>query len=74
MEINRSPLKAIRRYCVECSGGNTAEVRRCWAKECPLYPFRKGHKLPKDINSDTGNPHLRAVSGTNANHEGLPTG
>lgn len=38
-----TPLKAIRRYCIECSGDSYNEVRNCPIKECPLYPFRFGH-------------------------------
>lgn len=32
--------QAIRSRCVDCSGFNTAEVRNCTHKECPLYPYR----------------------------------
>lgn len=36
-------LKAIRKYCQSCMGGERAEVERCTAGEkCLLYPFRKG--------------------------------
>lgn len=37
-----SPLKAIRRFCVDCAGGHTCEVRRCEAVSCSLWPFRAG--------------------------------
>lgn len=33
---------AIRAYCVQCQGGEVAEVRRCPALTCPLHPFRMG--------------------------------
>ncbi len=46
-KINRSPLKAIRRHCLECSGGSPNEVRLCPIETCPLYGFRFGHRLPK---------------------------
>ena len=49
MSTNRSPLKAIRAKCIDCSGGNKAEVRLCPSKTCPLWPFRSGHRLPKEI-------------------------
>jgi hypothetical protein len=39
----QSPLRAIRAKCLDCSGGNTAEVCRCEAVKCPLWPFH-GHK------------------------------
>lgn len=49
MSINRSPLKAIRAKCLRCSCGNKAEVRLCTLESCPLWPFRMGHRLPKEI-------------------------
>ena len=35
-------LKAIRRRCIDCSGGSLAEVRACKCVSCPLHPFRMG--------------------------------
>ncbi len=35
-----APLAAIRRKCLDCSGGVREEVTLCPAKECPLHPFR----------------------------------
>lgn len=44
-----SPLKAIRAFCIECSGDSAYEVTRCSSETCPLKPFRFGknpyHKL-----------------------------
>ncbi len=37
-----SPIKAIRANCVDCSGGQVAEVRKCVAVSCALWPFRMG--------------------------------
>lgn len=37
-----SMARAIRKKCLDCSGGLTNEVRDCWAKGCPLYPYRFG--------------------------------
>ncbi len=37
-----SPLKAIKKKCIECFGGSQAEVKRCTGKSCPLYPYRFG--------------------------------
>jgi hypothetical protein len=37
-----SPLRAIRAKCIDCSGGNMAEVRRCTVYRCAVYPFRMG--------------------------------
>ena len=38
----RSPLKAIRAYCLNCGDGTAHEVRRCDRKKCPLWAFRFG--------------------------------
>lgn len=38
----KNPVKAIRAFCMECSGDSTAEVKRCPREVCPLYPFRLG--------------------------------
>jgi hypothetical protein len=31
---------AIRAKCIDCSGGNAAEARRCGMLDCALWPFR----------------------------------
>jgi len=41
-----TPLKAIRRKCLECCAGQRLEVRECLLKTCPLFPFRMGHRPP----------------------------
>ena len=44
--------KAIRLYCIDCSGGNIAEVRKCNIETCPLYPFRmrfRDTKRPRSV-------------------------
>lgn len=38
--ISRS--KAIRLKCLDCCGGNMAEVRKCPATHCPLWRYRMG--------------------------------
>lgn len=38
----KSPLKALRAKCIDCSGGNSAEVRKCTAVFCDLWPYRMG--------------------------------
>ena len=44
----KTPIKAIRAYCVECSGGSTKEVKFCPIKNCPLYPYRMGKRPTLD--------------------------
>lgn len=46
----RSRKKAVREKCIDCSGGIRAEVRRCPATKCPLWPFRMGAEI-----KNTGN-------------------
>lgn len=36
--------KAIRLKCIDCCGGNMAEVRKCPATSCPLWRYRMGHE------------------------------
>lgn len=40
----RTPIKAIRAKCLECSCGQVKEVRLCSVKNCPLYEYRNGHR------------------------------
>jgi hypothetical protein len=37
-----SVLKAIKRRCLDCSGGSKSEVRDCQHVTCDLHPFRPG--------------------------------
>jgi hypothetical protein len=38
----QNPLGAIREKCVDCCCGNAAEVRKCVAVDCALWPYRMG--------------------------------
>jgi len=38
----KGTLKAIRKNCVECQGGNFQAVEDCATSTCPLYIFRMG--------------------------------
>jgi hypothetical protein len=58
-----SPLRAIKTFCIECAGtardavactSNPEDITRMIKPQergdypvCPLYPFRKGHGLPR---------------------------
>ena len=48
-----TPIKAIRAYCIECSGGMTKEVKLCTAEKCPLYPYRMGNRPTVDTDIDS---------------------
>lgn len=48
-DIVHNPLKAIRRHCVECSGGSAKGVGYCTsdgthATRCDLWPYRFGRR------------------------------
>lgn len=47
-----SPMKAIRAKCVDCSGGNQAEARKCTATGCTLWPFRMGKNPMRGYSAD----------------------
>jgi hypothetical protein len=40
--VSLTPIKAIRCQCVECVGFQVAEIPKCTAPLCPLFPFRTG--------------------------------
>jgi len=42
MEKIKSPLKAIRAYCTDCSGNSVSERKNCVIEDCAIYPFRNG--------------------------------
>lgn len=44
--MNITPLKAIKKHCLECSGFEKKQVRECVIRDCDLYVYRQG-KNPK---------------------------
>ena len=51
-----TPLRAIRAKCIDCSGGSRIEVRQCTVRDCPMWPYRHGHR-PR-IGSDEEKVHV----------------
>jgi hypothetical protein len=51
----QKPLKAIREKCLDCCCGNAAEVRKCVAVDCALWPYRM------DTNPFRKKPELSAA-------------
>jgi len=43
-----TPLQAIEAKFLDCSGGDTREVKHCPNRDCALYPFRRGKKPKKE--------------------------
>jgi len=44
-----TPVKAIRKKCLDCCSGKVKEVRLCQVVECALYPYRFGRRPTKAI-------------------------
>jgi hypothetical protein len=40
--VKTTPPKAIRLFCLECMGYQQAEITRCSAPLCPLFPYKMG--------------------------------
>ena len=47
-----TPIRSIRAKCLDCCCGSAMEVRLCPAANCPLYPYRMGHR-PKQYQDIT---------------------
>jgi len=48
----RTPLKAIRAKCRECTCNQIVEIRECRITDCPLWEYRMGHRPKKDTPSE----------------------
>ena len=42
-----TPLKAIRKKCLDCSCFQPTEVKLCPMTDCTLYPFRHGRNVKR---------------------------
>tara|TARA_B100000315_G_C14175024_1_gene406296 strand:- start:141 stop:326 length:186 start_codon:yes stop_codon:yes gene_type:complete len=47
-----TPIKAIRKKCLDCTCGQIVEIRKCPVIECALYPYRMGRR-PDQATKDT---------------------
>ena len=47
-----TPLKAIRKKCLDCSYFQPKEVRECLVIKCPIYPYLFGRR-PSEAIVDT---------------------
>ena len=52
VKLYETPLKAIRKKCLDCSYFQPKEVRRCTVINCPIYPYRFGRR-PNKATIDT---------------------
>lgn len=44
--------RAIRLKCLDCCCGQSVEVRRCTAINCPLWRFRLGREIKAENTAD----------------------
>jgi len=54
----KTPLKAIKAKCLDCSCYSPKEVKECVIKECSLYPYRVG-KNPNRKGIGNKNPFTK---------------
>ena len=46
-KLYNTPIKTIRKKCLDCCSGKVKEVRLCQVVECALYPYRFGRRPDK---------------------------
>ena len=51
--MKRSPLAAIRRFCIQCQGDSFLAVTECNDTTCPFHEYRHGVALEKGRHSPT---------------------
>lgn len=56
MQERISRSKAIRLKCIDCCAGQSAEVRKCPATECPLWRYRMGKEENDELRPVRKNP------------------
>jgi hypothetical protein len=42
--VSLTPMRAIRRRCLDCCNWQEKEVRNCQVETCALWPFRMGKR------------------------------
>jgi len=44
-----TPVKSMRKKCIQCASGRYKEVRLCTVIKCAIYPYRFGKRPTKEI-------------------------
>ena len=52
MKLYDTPIRAIRKKCLDCSYFQPKEVKECKVIDCPIYPYRMGRR-PDEATLDT---------------------
>lgn len=47
-----TPIKSIRKKCLDCTCNQPREVRYCTVKDCALFPYRLGHRPKQQGETD----------------------
>ena len=47
-ENRLTPVRAIRKKCLDCCGGSRKLIRECEIHDCPLWPYRLGKRPTPD--------------------------
>ena len=47
-KLFETPIKAIRKMCLQCTCNQPKEVRLCPVIDCDLYPYRMGTRPSKE--------------------------
>ena len=53
--MQTNPVKAIRDWCLQCSGDSYNNLKTCPSQDCPLYPFGLGKnpfRTPRKISDE----------------------
>jgi len=64
-----TPMKAIRKKCLDCCCGSSNEVLLCPAIKCPLWTYRSGHRPKTDILSTEEEETLNPIATNGVNNK-----
>ena len=59
----KTPIKAMRAKCLDCTCGSHIDIRKCPVINCALYPYRFGKK-PTQAIVDTINDFYEKKDGS----------
>jgi hypothetical protein len=59
--VPMSPLRALRKHCLECLGNSSKEVAYCCSSTCEAWPFRLGRNPWVDRRKMTDEQKAAAV-------------
>jgi hypothetical protein len=48
-KLYATPIKAIRKKCLDCTCNQPKEIRECTVINCPIFPYRFGRRPNKAV-------------------------